>query len=51
MGLWAACQPVGNIIGAIVVSLIQPYGYEVINQRSISDDICFFSSHSSSIRS
>jgi OPA family glycerol-3-phosphate transporter-like MFS transporter 3 len=29
MGLWAACQPVGNIVGAIVVSLIQPYGYEV----------------------
>ncbi|KAI6190289.1 MFS domain-containing protein [Aphelenchoides bicaudatus] len=29
MGLWAACQPVGNIIGAVIVSLVQPYGYEL----------------------
>ncbi|KAI6186274.1 Membrane transporter [Aphelenchoides besseyi] len=28
MGMWAACQPVGNIIGAIVVAVIQPFGYE-----------------------
>jgi sugar phosphate permease len=29
MGLWAACQPVGNIIGAIIISLILPMGYQV----------------------
>jgi len=28
MGLWAACQPVGNILGALVISMILPMGYE-----------------------
>nr|AXS78272.1 sugar phosphate exchanger 3 [Anisakis simplex] len=28
MGLWAACQPVGNILGAILITLILPSGYE-----------------------
>uniref|UniRef100_A0A1I7RNS3 MFS domain-containing protein n=1 Tax=Bursaphelenchus xylophilus TaxID=6326 RepID=A0A1I7RNS3_BURXY len=29
MGLWAACQPVGNIMGALIVSLVLPWGYEM----------------------
>ncbi|KAI1719878.1 major facilitator superfamily domain-containing protein [Ditylenchus destructor] len=28
MGLWAACQPVGNILGAVVISSILPLGYQ-----------------------
>ncbi|CAD5222829.1 unnamed protein product [Bursaphelenchus okinawaensis] len=28
MGLWAACQPVGNIMGALIVSMVVPLGYE-----------------------
>uniref|UniRef100_A0A914CG58 Major facilitator superfamily (MFS) profile domain-containing protein n=1 Tax=Acrobeloides nanus TaxID=290746 RepID=A0A914CG58_9BILA len=28
MGLWAACQPLGNIIGAILVSIVLPLGYQ-----------------------
>lgn len=41
MGFWAACQPVGNIIGAIIVSMVQPYGYEVsqLNHESLYPNI------------
>lgn len=28
MGLWAACQPAGNIVGAILVSVVLPLGYQ-----------------------
>uniref|UniRef100_A0AC34RPA6 Major facilitator superfamily (MFS) profile domain-containing protein n=1 Tax=Panagrolaimus sp. JU765 TaxID=591449 RepID=A0AC34RPA6_9BILA len=28
MGAWAACQPVGNIVGALVISLVIPLGYQ-----------------------
>ncbi|KAH7730284.1 Protein T10C6.6 e [Aphelenchoides avenae] len=28
MGLWASCQPVGNIIGALIISAVLPMGYE-----------------------
>ena len=29
MGLWAACQTVGNIRGEVIISLILPMGYQV----------------------
>ncbi|GMS79923.1 hypothetical protein PENTCL1PPCAC_2098, partial [Pristionchus entomophagus] len=28
MGLWAACQPVGNIFGSILTGIVLPFGYE-----------------------
>uniref|UniRef100_A0A914LM58 Major facilitator superfamily (MFS) profile domain-containing protein n=3 Tax=Meloidogyne incognita group TaxID=654580 RepID=A0A914LM58_MELIC len=28
MGLWSACQPVGNIVGAIIASFTLPMGYQ-----------------------
>uniref|UniRef100_A0A915B2H0 Major facilitator superfamily (MFS) profile domain-containing protein n=1 Tax=Parascaris univalens TaxID=6257 RepID=A0A915B2H0_PARUN len=28
MGLWAACQPVGNIMGSLLIALVLPLGYE-----------------------
>ncbi|KAI3422388.1 hypothetical protein GPALN_012906 [Globodera pallida] len=28
MGMWAACQPFGNILGALIISLVLPLGYE-----------------------
>uniref|UniRef100_F1KWG4 Sugar phosphate exchanger 3 n=1 Tax=Ascaris suum TaxID=6253 RepID=F1KWG4_ASCSU len=28
MGLWAACQPVGNIMGSLLIALVLPFGYE-----------------------
>ncbi|GMT10144.1 hypothetical protein PFISCL1PPCAC_1441, partial [Pristionchus fissidentatus] len=28
MGVWAACQPVGNILGSILTGIVLPYGYE-----------------------
>ena len=30
MGLWSACQPVGNIVGAIIASFTLPMGYQVL---------------------
>ncbi|CAJ0954696.1 unnamed protein product, partial [Mesorhabditis belari] len=28
MGIWAACQPLGNIVGSIFTAFILPFGYE-----------------------
>ncbi|KHN76278.1 Sugar phosphate exchanger 3 [Toxocara canis] len=28
MGLWAACQPIGNIIGSLLIAVVLPFGYE-----------------------
>jgi len=28
MGAWASCQPVGNILGALVISFVIPLGYQ-----------------------
>ena len=28
MGAWAACQPVGNIIGALIIGFVIPWGYQ-----------------------
>lgn len=28
LGLWASCQPVGNIVGSLLISLILPLGYQ-----------------------
>mgnify|MGYP001797112283 CR=1 FL=1 len=29
LGLWASCQSVGNIVGALIVSKVLVWGYEV----------------------
>ena len=43
LGLWSACASVGNIIGALMVSAVLDYGYEV---RSI-DVSLWLSTHTS----
>jgi len=34
LGLWSACASVGNIIGALMVSQVLHYGYDVSGNRS-----------------
>lgn len=33
MGMWAACQPVGNIFGNLLTGIVLPYGYEVSKEE------------------
>lgn len=46
-GLWSACAPVGNILGAFLASSVLNYGYEVRRTQTQTDDtdsnmlICF----------
>lgn len=32
LGIWSSCASVGNILGAVMVSSVLSYGYQVCNQ-------------------